>query len=61
MRLISREIGQAVVIGDDIIVRVEGIDRNKVRLGVLGNCSVRKEEPPVSEVHPPSKVIYEDD
>lgn len=34
MIVISRRVNQALVLGDDIIVRIVEIDRDRVRLGV---------------------------
>jgi carbon storage regulator CsrA len=53
MILISRQVDQAVVIGEGIVVRVIEIDRYRVRLSILGpgDCSVRKEERPDVELH----------
>lgn len=35
MIVISRQLGQALVIGDSIMVQVVEIERNRVRLGVI--------------------------
>jgi len=39
--ILGRRIGQEIVIGNDIIVRVVGIRGNLVRLGILAPASVR--------------------
>jgi carbon storage regulator len=46
MIVISRQLGQALVIGDDIMVQIVEMDGNRVRLGVSAprNCSIWKEE-----------------
>lgn len=46
MIVINRQLGQAAVIGDDIIVQIVEIDGNRVRLGVSAprNYLVCKEE-----------------
>ncbi len=46
MIVISRQLGQAVVIGDGIMVQIVEIGDNRVRLGVVAppNCNVCKEE-----------------
>lgn len=46
MIVISRQLGQALVIGDDIIVQIVEIKDNKVRIGVVAprNYPVCREE-----------------
>jgi carbon storage regulator len=46
MLVLSRKLGERIVIGDNIVVTVVKVDRNQVRLGIEapGNVSVLREE-----------------
>ncbi len=46
MIVISRQLGQALVIGDSIIVQIVEADGDRVRLGVMAprDCPICKEE-----------------
>jgi carbon storage regulator len=59
MLVLSREIGEQVVLGDDIRVKVVAINGNRVRLGLEAPAGViiRREElvPPDGEPDSPSK------
>lgn len=40
MLVLSRRIGEAIYVGDDIVIKVVDIDRNKVRIGIEAPKSV---------------------
>ena len=59
MLVLSREVGEQVVLGDDIRVKVVAIHGNRVRLGLEAPAGViiRREEliPPADELASPPK------
>ena len=46
MLVLSRKLGEKIVIGDDIVLTVVKIDRNQIRLGIEApsNVSIFREE-----------------
>jgi carbon storage regulator len=40
MLVLSRKLGEKIVIGDNIVVTVVKIDRNQIRLGILAPAEV---------------------
>jgi carbon storage regulator len=40
MLLLSRKCGQSIVIGDDMVVTIASVERNRVRLGIRAPGSV---------------------
>jgi carbon storage regulator len=46
MLILTRKVGQRVMIGDDIIVEVVGVEKNEIRLGIIApeNVPVHREE-----------------
>jgi len=46
MLVLSRKIGENIVIGDNIVITVVAVDRGKVRLGIVApkNVVVHREE-----------------
>lgn len=40
MLVLSRKLGEKIVIGDNIVVTVVKIDRNQIRLGIEAPCDV---------------------
>ena len=46
MLILTRKVGQRVMIGDDIIVEVVGVEKNEIRLCIIApeNVPVHREE-----------------
>ncbi len=46
MLILTRKMGQSVIVGDDVVVRVLGVNREQVRLGIDApkHVSVHREE-----------------
>jgi len=58
MLVLSRKLGEEIVIGEDIAIRVVDIDRGKIRLGIVAPREVpiwRRELLPESQVEETSE------
>lgn len=49
MLILTRKVGEEIVIAEDIVVKVVSIDRNKVRLGVSAHSAVKVDRKEVHE------------
>lgn len=61
MLVLSRKIGERIVIGDNVVIQVLAVRRGQIRLGITAptSVSIRREELPrfPAEERPPSRTL----
>jgi len=59
MLVLSRKLGEKIVIGDNIVVTVVKIDRNQIRIGIEAPHEVPVYREEISPPRPPKAIVEE--
>ena len=60
MLVLSRKLGEKIVIGDNIVVTVVKIDRNQIRIGIEAPQSVPVYREEIAPMRPEQKPVFEE-